>query len=137
MPRFRLVWLFALTALAAVIFSYLGHFVFDQKWPDSKFPNIDGTLAVAQYIDVGDGDQLFIRYGAISESGVELERVVNGKTRWRVFSPPLGDPNAKCQHDVHVGVIGDQVRISSRAAGNHFYEQRELKSGKLISRFQN
>ena len=59
----------------------------------SWFPShIDGTFVKAEYIDLNTNntERLYIRYGPISDSGVELEKSTNGFVLWRVHVQPLG-----------------------------------------------
>ena len=103
---------------------------------ESWFPTVDGSFAKAEYIDLGKSDRLYIRYGPISDSGVELERVIDGNIVWRVHSKPLGVGHSKYRHEVHVRIDGPIIHINSQASGGNFHETRRLKTGELIQRTQ-
>ena len=136
MFRFRLSWLFVVTLLAAIVLTYLSQYVLINPRPLSQFPEIDGVFAAAEYIDVdvNADDRLFVRYGRTSVSGVEVERVINGKTKWMIFADSLRVEHSKYNHEVFVSIEGNEFRINSRGSSGNFHELRDLKSGKLIKR---
>jgi len=104
--RFRLTWLFLLVFLAALGSFYFANYVFVPEIRKSYFDEIDGVFARAEYIHVDSekNDRLYFRYGRISDSGVELERVVNGEPRWIVFVDPLGVTHNAYHHEVFVSI---------------------------------
>ena len=104
MFRFRIISLLIVTTFAAAGIAVYSYYAGLPVLPPSKFPEIDGIFARAEYIDIGNQDQLFFRYGGISDSGVELERVVNGQIAWRVYAPALGVGHSKYRHDATIRV---------------------------------
>ena len=103
----------------------------EKRW----FDRVDGVFTKGEFIDINaDGtDRLYVRYGPISDSGVELERTTNNAVTWRVHVQPLGVAHSKYRHEVHVRIEGEEVRVTSFGA-KQIFEVRTLKTGKLISR---
>jgi hypothetical protein len=103
---------------------------------DSWFPHIDGHLSKAEYIDLNTNntERLYIRYGPIWDSGVELEKTTNGAVLWRVHVQPVGGLSySKYYNDVRVWIWDDQISVTSIGAKSIF-EVRSLKTGASISR---
>lgn len=110
----------------------------DKPIEETWFEFIDGTGARAEYIDLNlkTHDRLFIRYGPMSDSGVELERVIDGKVLWRKHVEPLGVEHSKYRHEVHVSIdrlTPDTIRVTS-IGKSIIYEARALSDGRKISR---
>lgn len=121
---------FNLVALPAVG----GEKAVEETW----FEIVDGTLAKGEYLDlnVKTNDRLFVRYGPISDSGVELERVLDGKVLWRKHVEPLGVEHSKYRHEVFVSIDGlspDTIRVIS-IGEKAIYESRSLTDGRQLSR---
>jgi hypothetical protein len=102
------------------------------------FEFVDGTFARAEYIDLNakTGERLFVRYGPISDSGVELELVIQSKTIWRVHVQPLGVEHSKYVHEVFFGVdMFDRTKLNVTSIGARtIRETRSLIDGKELSR---
>ena len=136
--RFRLASLFLIVFLGALGSFYLANYVFVPKVRQSSFGDVDGVFAAAEYIhvDSASNDRLYFRYGRISDSGVELERIVNGKQKWLVHVDPLGVIHSKYRHEVHVTIENNEIRVNSRASGGSFYQRLNLSDGSTIDRTQ-
>ena len=136
--RFLLGWLFLIVFLAALGSFYLANYVFVPELQKSYFDEVDGVFAAAEYIhvDSATNDRLYFRYGRISDSGVELERVVNGKTKWLVYVDPLGVNHNKYRHEVFVTIENNEILINSRASGGSFFQRLKLSDGSPIDRTQ-
>jgi len=105
---------------------------------ETRFEFIDGTFSRAEYIDLNlkTHDRLFVRYDTIADSGVELERVIDGKVLWRKHVEPLGVEHSKYRHEVHVSIDSftpDTIRVTS-IGESIIFEARALSDGQKISR---
>ena len=102
---------------------------------ESWYHCIDGWSCKAEYIDLNTNatERLYIRYGPISDSGVELERTTNNVVVWRVHVQPLGVAHSKYDHEVRVRIRDDQIQVTS-IGFREIYEVRSLKTGAFISR---
>src|SRR4051812_28935366 len=89
---------------------------------ESWFPHIDGIFAKAEYIDLKTNatERLYIRYGPISDSGVELERTTNNVVVWRVHVRPLGVAHSKYRHDVRIRIDEGKIYVTSIGAQQIF-----------------
>jgi hypothetical protein len=114
-------------------------FVFSTRASDSVekpwFPYIDGIFTKAEFIDLNTNltERLYIRYGPISDSGVELERTTNNVVVWRTHVQPLGVEHSAYTHEVRIRIYDDQVHVWSTGR-QVIYEVRSFKTGALISR---
>jgi hypothetical protein len=102
---------------------------------ESWFPHIDGIFSKAEYIDLNTNatERLYIRYGPISDSGVELERSRGDVVVWRVHVRPLGVVHSKYRHDVRIRIDDGKIQVTSIGA-QQIFEVRDLKTGAFISR---
>jgi hypothetical protein len=102
---------------------------------DSWFPHVDGIFAKGEYIDLNTNatERLYIRYGPISDSGVELERTTNSIVVWRVHVQPLGVSHSKYRQDVNVRIEDDRILVTSVGA-KQIFEVHLLRTGALVSR---
>ena len=102
---------------------------------ESWFPNIDGIFSKGEYIDLNTNvtERLYIRYGPISDSGVELERTTNSVVVWRVHVQPLGVAHSYYRHEVRIRIRDDQIQVTS-IGFQEIFEVRSLKTGAFISR---
>jgi hypothetical protein len=103
---------------------------------DSWFPHVDGIFVKGEYIDLNTNntERLYIRYGPISDSGVELEKTTNSIVLWRVHVKPVGDLEySKYHNDVRVRIWDNQIWVTSTGA-KQIFEVRSLKTGAFISR---
>lgn len=98
-------------------------------------PHVDGIFTKGEFIDLNNDetDRLCIRYGPISDSGVELERIAHGVVVWRSHVKPLGVEHSKYRHEVYVRVEDGKIQVHSRGA-QEIYEIHDLKTGAFISR---
>jgi hypothetical protein len=105
--------------------------VVEKTW----FKRIDGIFAKAEYIDLNTNstERLYIRYGPISDSGVELERSTNSIVLWRVHVRPLGVDHSKYTHTVSVRIEDEKILVHNFGA-RQIFEVRDLRDGGLISR---
>jgi hypothetical protein len=103
--------------------------VVEETW----FKRIDGNRAKAQYIDLNSTERLYIRYGPMADSGVELERNRKGTVLWRVHVQPLGIAHSLYSHHVLVEIEDGKIFVNS-FGWQQIFEIRDLKSGDLISR---
>jgi hypothetical protein len=99
------------------------------------FPYVDGIFTKAEFIDLNTNltERLYIRYGPISDSGVELEKTTSNAVVWRVHVQPLGVAHSKYYHEVRVRIDEDKILVTSTGA-KRIFEVHSLKSGALISR---
>src|SRR5678815_804470 len=102
---------------------------------ETWFPHIDGIFSKAEYIDLTTNatERLYIRYGPISDSGVELERTRGAVVAWRVHVRPLGGEHSKYRHDVRIRIDDGKIYVTSVGA-QQIFEVRDLKTGAFISR---
>ena len=104
--------------------------------PKSWFPNVDGIFTKGEFIDLSatKGERLYIRYGPISDSGVELERVNGaGKVLWRYQVAPLGVSHSKYNHNVWTRIEGKKIQVTSVGAKT-ITETIDLETGAKVSR---
>src|ERR1039457_1688063 len=80
----------------------------EKQW----FGSVDGIFTKGEFIDLNTNvtERLYIRYGPISDSGVELERTANNVVVWRAHVQPLGVEQSKYRHEVRVRIEDDKVR---------------------------
>src|SRR3954454_16431956 len=90
----------------------------EERW----FPHVDGIFTKGEFIDLNTNttERLYIRYGPISDSGVELERTTNNVFVWRVHVRPLGVIHSRYRHDVRVRIEGDKILVTSIGAQQIF-----------------
>ncbi|MDB6028289.1 MAG: hypothetical protein JWM68_4512 [Verrucomicrobiales bacterium] len=123
---------FALVILTLGL-SFLSHAadVIEERW----FPHVDGGFTKGEFIDLGTNttERLYIRYGLISDSGVELERTTNNAVVWRAHVAPLGVIHSKYHHLVNVRIEDNKILVTSIGA-KQIFEIHALKTGALISR---
>jgi hypothetical protein len=116
------------------------------KWPDDqKKPvahiedawkeKVDGDFLKGEFFDLkgNRNDRLYLRYGPISDSGVEIERIKDGKLLWRVHLPPLMVSHSKYSHRIHTRIRDGKLLLTSLGMGMVF-ESRDLRTGQLILR---
>ena len=103
----------------------------EKRW----FDHVDGTFTKGEYIDLNTNatERLYIRYGPISDSGVELERTTNNVVVWRTHVQPLGVMHSKYRHEVNVRIDGEKIVVTSSGA-RRIYEVHSFKTGEIISR---
>lgn len=104
--------------------------------PKSVFPKVDGIFTKGEFIDLSDpkGERLYIRYGPISDSGVELERINGaGKVIWLYQVAPLGVSHSKYRHEVWTRIEGKKIWVTSIGAKT-INEVIDLETGKQASR---
>lgn len=123
--------------LAASISVHLSH-IFHPKKPKSRFPVIDGKFAEAKYVDLNSNDRIYFRYGTIFDSGVEIERVKNGRTAWIVFMERLGVGHSEYSHSVHLDLddweATGNFEVVSDGSYGRVCENRSINTGDLNSR---
>ena len=103
----------------------------EKQW----FGSVDGIFTKGEFIDLNTNatERLYIRYGPISDSGVELERTANNVVVWRAHVQPLGVEHSKYRHEVRVRIEDDNILVTSIGA-EQIYEVHSLKTGAIISR---
>lgn len=103
----------------------------EKQW----FPHVDGIFTKGEFIDLNTNatERLYIRYGPISDSGVELERTTNNVVVWRAHVQPLGVSHSKYRHEVQVRIENDKITVRSSGA-REIFEVHALKTGALVSR---
>jgi hypothetical protein len=108
---------------------------------ESWFPNVDGIFTKGEFIDLNTNatDRLYVRYGPISDSGVELERTTNNVVVWRVHVQPLGVMHSRYSHEVRIRIEDDKILVTSigthpMMAVQQIFEVHSLKTGAFISR---
>ena len=133
--RFRLIWLFLLVLVGAVVSFYLATYVFVIEIPKSRFAT-DEPSVVNSFTEIGGkgSERLSFRYGEFWDSGVEVDRVKNGKVVWRAFVEPLGVEHSKYLHQATVSVEGNFVKIHSEGSSGSIIEQRDIKTGRVLKR---
>ncbi|MGO9204342.1 MAG: hypothetical protein ACLQM8_27805 [Limisphaerales bacterium] len=104
---------------------------FEKRW----FACVDGIFTKGEFIDLNTNatERLYIRYGPISDSGVELERTADNVVFWRAHVQPLGVEQSKYRHEVRVRIQDDNILVTSIGA-EQIYEVHSLKTGAIISR---
>ncbi len=128
---------------AASISLNISHVLNRPKRTPSVFHPIDGHKYEAKYVYLGQGDELHMRYSSFFDSGVELERVVNGKTAWVAFMKPLNTEHTDYSHTVrlesHENEWKESGEIEIRSMGSYgtILERRDLRTGKLLDRSVN
>ena len=118
--RFSILWLLTLTALVASLTLNATYLLNPTPKSESRFQPVDGVFNRAEYIDLGPNDILYIRYGGISDSGVEIERKTDSKSQWLSYSPSLGVSHSEYEHRVFVRMDypkKGQIEVNSRASG--------------------
>jgi len=103
----------------------------EEQW----FSHVDGIFTKGEFIDLNTNatERLYIRYGPISDSGVELEKTKNNLVVWRVHVRPLGVAHSKYRHDVRIRIEDEKILVTSIGA-QQIFEVRALKTGAFISR---
>jgi len=103
----------------------------EKQW----FGSVDGIFTKGEFIDLNTNatERLYIRYGPISDSGIELERTANNVVVWRAHVQPLGIEHSKYRHEVRVRIEDDNILVTSIGA-EQIYEVHSLKTGAIISR---
>ena len=103
---------------------------------ESWFPHIDGVFSKAEYIDLNTNstERLYIRYGPISDSGVELERATNNVVVWRTHVKPLGIAHSKYRHEVQVRIDDGKITVRTMGSWQQIVEIHSLKTGAFLSR---
>jgi hypothetical protein len=103
----------------------------EKQW----FGSVDGVFTKGEFIDLNTNatERLYIRYGPISDSGVELERTADNVVVWRAHVQPLGVEHSKYRHEVRVRIEDDKVLVTSIGA-EQIYEVHSVKTGAIISR---
>ena len=86
------------------------------------------------FVGKGTNDRLIVRHEQYCDSGVEVERVKNGRIRWTVYAEPLGVDHSQYSHSARVTVTGRHFEIYSRGSSGTFREIRLLRDGSLVSR---
>ncbi|XAM01429.1 hypothetical protein OT109_08540 [Phycisphaeraceae bacterium D3-23] len=95
---------------------------------------VDGRTIRGEYIDLGEGDRLLLRYVPSADSGIEIERVTDGEVVWRVRAMPLGVRHTQYKHEIYAHVAEGQLVLLSDGTSGTFNERRELETGELIER---
>jgi outer membrane protein assembly factor BamB len=84
----------------------------------------------AEFVDLPDGDLVIADYCAISDDGVEIQRVgPDGARRWKVMVPGLGVAHSEYLQRVYLERRGDTLYVVSQASGGAFMERVELSTG--------
>jgi len=107
-----------------------------QAIPETWFPHADGSTTKGEFIDLNSKtkERLYIRYGPISDSGVELERAnSDGKIVWRTQVKPLGVKHSKYNHEVWIRIDDGKIQVTS-IGSKTIIEVIELETGKQLSR---
>lgn len=107
-----------------------------KSMPKSWFPSVDGIFTKGEFIDLSStkGERIYIRYGPISDSGVELERVDGaGKVVWRYQVAPLGVSHSKYNHSVWTRIENKKIQVTSIGAKT-IIETINLDTGTKVSR---
>ena len=135
--RFSILWLLTITALVASLTVNAIYMLKQTPKSESRFHPVDGVFNRAEYIDLGPNDILYVRYGGISDSGVEIERKTDNESRWISYSPSLGVPHSEYEHRVFVRMDypkKGQIEVNSRASGGRFEQIIDLNTGELLKR---
>jgi hypothetical protein len=100
-----------------------------ERVPDPDWFRTKATLKIA------GGGHLVFRYGRMSDSGVELQRLdARGGTLWVQSCAPVGVCHSEYYHDVFAHVEGNTIKIISRGSYGTFVERIDLHSGRRIAR---
>ena len=134
--QYRLLWLFLITLVSAIAVACVSQYAPAPKLRESNLSVADGIVVVGEYIDLAreSNDKLYFRYCTFSDSGVELERQTNGKTRWIQHCEGLGVEHFGYQHQVSVVVDGDKVLVYSKGSAGLIFEERDLANGNVKTR---
>jgi hypothetical protein len=108
--------------------------VMEESW----FKDVDGVFTKGEFIDLDTktNERLYIRYGPISDSGVELERVLGNRVLWRAHVQPLGVEHSKYVQKVFVHIDPSEAGIVwvNSIGAQQIFEAHNLKNGAFISR---
>ncbi len=134
MTQYRLPWLITTVAVFAAVTSQVVPYLKRADLVGSRFPMADGICFRAETIDLSQTTQLNLRYSLISDEGVELELVVDGKRMWKACADPLGVDHSWYEHTVKCALVDGQVVLHSNGTAGAFSEYRSLATGALIKR---
>ena len=89
------------------------------------------TVAINKSVD----DLLVFRHHPGTDSGVEVERVTNGRIKWVIFANRFGVmEHSQYDHSASISINGNSFQIDSHGSAGDFREIRQLHDGSLISR---
>ena len=134
--RFGLPWLIALTAVFAAAIPTAMRFFSSNATKQTRFENADGIGTRYEIIELNSQISIHLRYGLISDSGVEIGMVQDELPRWHAYALPLGVDHSAYRHSVECKLVDDQLRLKSIGYAGTFVEWRNLYSGRLIKREQ-
>jgi outer membrane protein assembly factor BamB len=87
-------------------------------------------VARAEFVELAGGDLVIGDYCAISDDGVEIQRVSPaGARRWKIVVPGLGVPHSEYLQSVYLEHRGDWLYVVSQASGGNFMERVDLATG--------
>ena len=136
--RFSIAWLLLLTALVASLSVHVANYLSMPTSSESRFPPIDGMFEQGRFVDLACNDRLFLRFRAMEDSGVEIERVKNGRTVWIAYMDPLYVAHSAYSHDAFVRIDNwkttRKIEIISIGSCGRITEIRNVDTGDLISR---
>lgn len=132
--QYRLPWLIAAIAICAAALSIIMPFPNQTRSVQSRFPRADGVTIRAETIDFPGDYRLQLRYSLISDSGVEIKLLLDGKELWSDFARPLGVEHSYYVHSVRCGLDGDRITLQSVGTDGTFTEVREVDTGRLVTR---
>ena len=90
----------------------------------------DSFVTATEFAALPGGDLVVATYCAISDDGVELQRMgPDGSARWHVTVPGLGVGHSEYLQRVYLEVRGPALFAVSQASGGHFIEQLDLATG--------
>lgn len=92
------------------------------------FPVADGDSVRAETIDLSKSIKLRLRYSVISDDGVELEFIMDGKRTWRAVAEPLGVAQSCYEYAVKCALVDRQVGLIALLgiAGHFGYASRPV-----------
>ena len=112
MTQYRLPWLIAAVAVFASLLSLVVPYLNRPDPIESRFPIADGVSVRAETIDLSQSMKLNLRYSVISDNGVELELISDGKRTWSAFAEPLGVEHSWYEHAVKCALVDGQVVLN-------------------------
>jgi outer membrane protein assembly factor BamB len=90
----------------------------------------DSFVTAAEFAELPDGDLVVATYCAISDNGIELQRIgEDGSVRWHVTVPGLGVQHSEYLQHVYLEIRKQSLFAVSQASGGNFIEQLDLATG--------
>lgn len=97
-------------------------------WSHAAPPN--GFVGGDQIVELPGGDLLVANYGAIDDSGVDVQRLhADGTPVWHAKAAPLHVSHSQYRHVAYVEPRGDELFVVSQGSSGAFLEKLSLATG--------